>query len=1017
MDSPDALIVSGNSKIAELLELHDTVVIPAYSCQLDGFVNDTFTEYANTSIYRPASVCRSRVVSTLRGTNRCPGKFRFGFTMYTTAGCDECIEIWIGHRKVALAHHPDPDNRVHLFVAPERFKFKSGELIRLVTSANNGPCRIENLVMLSKRPRPSPVELKIEKPHVDVRLDESGYRAFITWTTNRPASGTLKWGAEKRAGRRVRLAKALCCHEIVLDKVERGKVYSYELQLKDRTGNLSAKYSGKFQTNIPSPKSKTSRMRLSLHLKRAASVPAGGWPVSVGVPFPKGVLGSAAEVSAVERDKSEMPCQARAMTGWPDGSVQWALVDFKADGQNDFALEFGSAVTANERDDSLKVVKGRTGIKVSTGMLEVEFPKNQLMLPGRVSLRKPDGSVRVVTNGESPAVTLSEKGSTFISGKPDAVVIEESGTERVCVRIDATHRNTNGRSLFRSVFRIHLFRGSTQIRVQHTFENDRTDEEFTNFHELSLRLGLDVGSEALGRFENQKIEALSKRPVVLQQMHDNRYSLRRGNQDIARGRRFEGFVDIHGESGGVSLAFRDFWQNYPKGLSVDRDGVTIQICPPLEKNAYPTGGLEEDRLYYYLLDGQYKLKRGVARTHEFWLDFRNAGEKADPYFNECVQRPPLYSIDLETFNRSKTITQLPSKAKSPFPPYEEWVEAAREAYRDDREESRAYGMLNYGDWFGERVYNWGNQEYDAAWCYLQEYLRGGHTDFWDWSEQAARHLTDVDTSHYSSDPKEVGVQYAHCVGHTGGYYPDGYRETASFSGHWAVSHTWVEGPLLYHLLSGDTRVLESVMKTCALLIGEKANDYDFTNCRNCGWHLIHLSAAYKVTGRRVFLNVAKVIVERVLERQRDSGGWDRLMVPGHCFCMPPRHTGNAGFMVGILMVGLKRYYEATSDERVADSIVRAAEYCIDSMWVSGRGCFRYTSCPESDPVGSADMRILKGIATAYHFSKKKRFKEVLLAGVQTSMARSRPKAHRGIGKVICSPMRGAPQVLVDLPRR
>ena len=62
------------------------------------------------------------------------------------------------------------------------------------------------------------------------------------------------------------------------------------------------------------------------------------------------------------------------------------------------------------------------------------------------------------------------------------------------------------------------------------------------------------------------------------------------------------------------------------------------------------------------------------------------------------------------------------------------------------------------------------------------------------------------------------------------------------------------------------------------------------------------------------------------------------------------------------------------------------------------------------------MRILKGVATAYQFSRKPRFKEVLVAGVQSSMGRGGPGAHRGVGKSICSPMRGAPQVLVDLPK-
>ena len=204
------------------------------------------------------------------------------------------------------------------------------------------------------------------------------------------------------------------------------------------------------------------------------------------------------------------------------------------------------------------------------------------------------------------------------------------------------------------------------------------------------------------------------------------------------------------------------------------------------------------------------------------------------------------------------------------------------------------------------------------------------------------------------------------------------------------------------------------MKTSALLVGEMLNDYDFTNCRNCGWHLIHLAAAYRATGRRIYLNAARIIVDRVLERQRPSGGWDRLMVPGHCFCIPPRHTGNAAFMVGVLMAGLKYYYEATGEKRVADAIVAAADYVIDSTWVPEKGVFRYTSCPHSSG-SSAPMAVLKGIATAYGFSRKKRFREVLMAGAQKALGDRRPGTGRGSGKSISMPMRSAPQVLVDLP--
>ena len=149
------------------------------------------------------------------------------------------------------------------------------------------------------------------------------------------------------------------------------------------------------------------------------------------------------------------------------------------------------------------------------------------------------------------------------------------------------------------------------------------------------------------------------------------------------------------------------------------------------------------------------------------------------------------------------------------------------------------------------------------------------------------------------------------------------------------------------------------------------------------------------------------------------------MVPGHCFCLPPRHTGNAGFMVGILMVGLKRYYEATGERRVKDAIVAAADYVIDATWVPETGGFRYTSCPHSGSgrgggshIGSA---ILKGVAAAYQFSGKERFRDLLLtcarSAAQATRAGRVPKASRGGGKGISSPMRSAPQVIVGLPEQ
>lgn len=91
-------------------------------------------------------------------------------------------------------------------------------------------------------------------------------------------------------------------------------------------------------------------------------------------------------------------------------------------------------------------------------------------------------------------------------------------------------------------------------------------------------------------------------------------------------------------------------------------------------------------------------------------------------------------------------------------------------YGQRRRDLRAYGMLNFGDWWGERGRNWGNIEYDTQHIFSLHALRSGDLDFFYRGREAARHNRDVDTIWYSDDPNRIGCVYAHCIGHTGDYY-------------------------------------------------------------------------------------------------------------------------------------------------------------------------------------------------------------------------------------------------------
>ena len=68
------------------------------------------------------------------------------------------------------------------------------------------------------------------------------------------------------------------------------------------------------------------------------------FPVTSGVPFPKGVLGSERQLRLLDGQGREAPLQVETLARWPDGSVKWALLDFQAPAGGQYSLEYGAGV-------------------------------------------------------------------------------------------------------------------------------------------------------------------------------------------------------------------------------------------------------------------------------------------------------------------------------------------------------------------------------------------------------------------------------------------------------------------------------------------------------------------------------------------------------------------------------------------------------------------------------------------------------------------------------------------------
>jgi hypothetical protein len=587
-----------------------------------------------------------------------------------------------------------------------------------------------------------------------------------------------------------------------------------------------------------------------------------------------------------------------------------------------------------------------------------------------------------MSQGRTPnagALLTDARGRTFSTlGPPDDITVEEHGPRRVAVRIRGRFTQAT-ESLFRYDARLHFYAGQPFARLFFAFSNDNTREPFTEIESLVLRLPIPRDREPLS------VAAYDDKPP-----------------------RLDGHVTCSPYGG---VAVREFWQHWPKTLRADPSGVEVGICPTFDKARVPADGTDRHRLYYHLQTGNYKLKAGVSKRHEMLVSLGRSETSGDFAAQAAAfENPPILAAPPEWYVKTNVFGDIVGPRPVFLSSYDAAFAKGFDAYLHHREKNREYGMLNFGDWWGERGINWGNIEYDTQHAFLLQWARTGQARYFRPGVQAANHHMDVDLIHHSPQPERVGRVYAHCIGHTGNYYRTSpVKGKGSTGGYISVSHTWTEGFLDDYLLTGDRRAYEAATMIANSYDSFGTRNYDFTNCRIPGWHLILSMAMYRATRDPFHLNACHIIMDRVLERQTPDGGWRRQMVPGHCRHLP-RHHGNAGFMIAVLMTGMRWYHQETNDPCVLDSIHRAAHFLVDDMWEEEVKGFRYTSCRGTSAGVWGNFMACDGLGYAARLKRDATLARVARTGIKASIA----AGIGGMGKGLSQATRVLPHVLYHL---
>jgi len=856
----------------------------------------------------------------------------------------ESYEMSIDGKVVGRFFPREDDNRQRLYFLKRPVEFKGGEKIVLRTGPT-GANVTEDIILLRTRP-------PIRKRLFEIRHVEAGFverdgkaQARVTWVTTWPARCTIEYGAADMGGKVVEKS-SVANHRVYLHGLEPGATYQYRIIAPRPDGRNVESKEMTFTFSRPMPfGGAVDKGSVALRVENPHDFPVAACPISSGVPFAKGEIGGVEQMRLLDGDGKALPMQASALSRWDDGSVKWALLSFQGDVAAErtgvYTLEYGRGVAPAVVETALGVKEAQDSITINTGALEVEFNAQESGFPVRGALHG-----RPVFDKPIAAHVVDGKEEEYDSNSPaELLEVEEAGPVRVVIHSKGHHKSADGGSFFAYEARFVFYTGAPFFRVYYAWGNDG-EADFTDFNSASLRVPL-AGNEkpgwTVGLGGGKK--AAGEGDFDLRQVRHDSFELSVPSPSGQGSKRADGWVDVRSGKAGLTVAVRDFWQLYPKSLAVRGGRLEVGLCPDFPDGTYDSA--EEDErgsFYFYLLGGKYKVKQGMKKWHEMMFLWHEGetGAARQVEMTKVFQEPLIAVCPPERYCASRVFGPLAPAGTGRTDRFDAQCESVAERYLRGREEGTLYGMLNFGDSFRARM-KWLNGEYDPAHGFLLMFARTGARKWYFLAEKAARHAIDVDTCHYGT---HEGAVYAHVYGHTPGYRRNSeYMKMRDFI--WgSPDHSWAEGFCDWYSVSGDRTGLDSARGagdyySRAVFL----NNYDYNNCRDSGWHVILSMGVYNLTLDPYYLNEARIVVERVLERQTPGQrGWHRQLMRGHCSCTP-RHRGECIYMLAILCRGLETYYEVTGDERVADAVVGGVDQAIDEMWVEEANGFAGTSCP------------------------------------------------------------------------
>ena len=106
-------------------------------------------------------------------------------------------------------------------------------------------------------------------------------------------------------------------------------------------------------------------------IEETAGIDRTNEPVTVGIPFPKGMLKDTSVLGLMDPESGHLPLQTKILATWPDNSLKWVLLDFqtsiKAQATNELSLIEDESENTPSNHPNISVEEGKDYLRVNTG--------------------------------------------------------------------------------------------------------------------------------------------------------------------------------------------------------------------------------------------------------------------------------------------------------------------------------------------------------------------------------------------------------------------------------------------------------------------------------------------------------------------------------------------------------------------------------------------------------------------------------------------------------------------------